>query len=169
MRQQTESVATGCSFTLKRIYDMTKTLSQLNHTDKYSQHSSVIWTVWLNGWVFVYELSGSGFESRCSYLNFKYRAFFEQGVPWSVWHDKNTQLQLTVYFSIFTKKKKKIQNFFTVEIEICVCLMPQFMLIVVSKQFHEIKLPYFSNECLIFQILFLCKLFINTLRKHQQL
>ena len=111
MRQQTESVATGCSFTLKRIYDMTKTLSQLNHTDKYSQHSSVIWTVWLNGWVFVYELSGSGFESRCSYLNFKYRAFFEQGVPWSVWHDKNTQLQLTVYFSIFTKKKKKFKIF----------------------------------------------------------
>ena len=23
---------------------------------------------WLNGWVFVYEISGSGFESRCCYL-----------------------------------------------------------------------------------------------------
>ena len=37
-------------------------------TDKYSQHSSIIWPVWLNGWVFVYELSGCGFESRCSHL-----------------------------------------------------------------------------------------------------
>ena len=25
--------------------------------------------VWLNGWVFVYKLSGCGFESRCCYLN----------------------------------------------------------------------------------------------------
>ena len=25
------------------------------------------WTVWPNGWVFVYKLSGSGLESSCSY------------------------------------------------------------------------------------------------------
>ena len=37
----------------------------MHRTDKYSQHSSIIWPVWLNGWVFVYELSGCGFESRC--------------------------------------------------------------------------------------------------------
>ena len=37
--------------------------------DKYSQHSSIIWSVWLDGWVFVYELSGCGFESLCSYLD----------------------------------------------------------------------------------------------------
>ena len=40
--------------------------------DKYSQHSSFIWPVWLNGWAFVYELSGYGFESRCCQLNFIY-------------------------------------------------------------------------------------------------
>ena len=44
------------------------TYSQMNHTDKYSKHSSIIWPVWLNGWVFDYELSGCGFESSCSYL-----------------------------------------------------------------------------------------------------
>ena len=27
------------------------------------------WPVWLNGWVFVSELTGCGFESSCSYLN----------------------------------------------------------------------------------------------------
>ena len=27
--------------------------------------SSIIWSVWPNGWVFVYELSGCGFESCC--------------------------------------------------------------------------------------------------------
>ena len=33
--------------------------------------------------MFVYELiSGSGFESSCSHLNFTFRACFEQGVPW---------------------------------------------------------------------------------------
>ena len=38
--------------------------------------------VWLNGWVFFYELSGCGFKSSCSHLNFKFRACFEQGVSW---------------------------------------------------------------------------------------
>ena len=33
-------------------------------------------------WVFVYELSGSGFESSCCHLNFRFRPCFEQGVPW---------------------------------------------------------------------------------------
>ena len=60
--------------------------------------------VWPNGWVFVYELSGCGFESSCSHLNFKFRACFEQGLPWHsgnyrvwihpetrTWHDKNIQ------------------------------------------------------------------------------
>ena len=51
-------------------------------TDKYSQHSSIICPVCLNGWVFVYKLSGCGFKSSCSQLNFKFRACFEQGVPW---------------------------------------------------------------------------------------
>ena len=57
-----------------------------------------------NGWVFIYELSGSGFEFSCSHLNFRFRACFEQGVPWHsgnyrvwihpetrMWHDKNIQ------------------------------------------------------------------------------
>ena len=39
--------------------------------DKFSQHSSIIGPVWSNGWVFVYELSGCGFVSRCLHLLFK--------------------------------------------------------------------------------------------------
>ena len=35
----------------------------------YSQHRSVIWPVWLNRWVLVYELSGCRFESRCIHLS----------------------------------------------------------------------------------------------------
>ena len=64
------------------VRDMIKTYNQMHRTDKYSQHSSIIWPVWLNGWVFVYKLSGCGFESRCSHLIFRYGACFEQGVPW---------------------------------------------------------------------------------------
>ena len=54
--------------------------------------------------MFVYELNGCGFESRCSHLNFRFRACFKQGVPWHsgnyrvwihsemrTWHDKNIQ------------------------------------------------------------------------------
>ena len=51
-------------------------------TDKYSEHSAIIWPVWLNSWVLVYESNGSGFESSCSHLNLKFHACFEQGVPW---------------------------------------------------------------------------------------
>ena len=36
-------------FTLKCVCDMIRTYSQMHHTDKYSQHSSIIWPVWLNG------------------------------------------------------------------------------------------------------------------------
>ena len=43
----------------------------MHHTDKYSEHSSIIWPVWLNGQVFIYELSGCGFKSSCSHLNFR--------------------------------------------------------------------------------------------------
>ena len=48
--------------------DMIRAYSQMHRTDKYSQFSSIIWSVWPNGWVFVYELSGCGFKSRCSHL-----------------------------------------------------------------------------------------------------
>ena len=53
----------------------------MHPTDKYSQHGSIIWPVWLNGSVFVYELSGCGFKSHCCHLHFRYGACFEQGVP----------------------------------------------------------------------------------------
>ena len=67
---------------LKRIRDMTRTYSQMHHMDKYSEYRSIIRPVSPNGWVFVYKLSGSGFESSCSHLNFRFWACFEQGVPW---------------------------------------------------------------------------------------
>ena len=35
-----------------------------------------------DGWVFIYELSGCGFEFCCCHLNFRYGACFEHGVPW---------------------------------------------------------------------------------------
>ena len=39
----------------------------MHNTNKYSQRSPIIWPVWLNGWVFVYELITScGFESALS-------------------------------------------------------------------------------------------------------
>ena len=37
-------------------------------TDKYPQHDSIIWPVWLNGQVFAYKLSGCGFKSCCSHI-----------------------------------------------------------------------------------------------------
>ena len=55
--------------TLISVRDIIRTNSQMHRPDKYSQHSSIICPVWINGWVLIYELSGCGFESRCSHLN----------------------------------------------------------------------------------------------------
>ena len=38
-----------CGFTLKHVRDIIKTYSQIRRTDKYSQHNSIIWPIWLNG------------------------------------------------------------------------------------------------------------------------
>ena len=88
----------------------------MHRTDKHSQHSSIIWPVWLIGWVFVYELSGCEFESSCSYLNFRFRACSEQGVPWHsgnyrvwihsetrTWHDKNIQSNAPYWYVLKTQ------------------------------------------------------------------
>ena len=93
-----------CGFSLKRVPDMMRGYSQMYRTDKYSQLSSIICSVWQNGWVFVFGLSGSGFESRYSHLNFRYCTCFKQEVPLysgkyrvriqserRTWHDKNIQ------------------------------------------------------------------------------
>ena len=37
-----------CGFTLKHVSDMMQTYTHMQHIDKYSQHSSNIWPVWLN-------------------------------------------------------------------------------------------------------------------------
>ena len=36
-------------FTLKRLLEITITYSQIHRTDKYSEHTSIIWPVGLNG------------------------------------------------------------------------------------------------------------------------
>ena len=72
----------------------------------------------LNGWVFVYEVSGYGFESRCSHLNFRYRVYFEQGVPWhsgncrlwihskiGTWYDKNIRSSKEPALKVFKLSK----------------------------------------------------------------
>ena len=45
-------------------------------------HSYVDGKQTLNGWVFIYELSGCGFKSRYCQLNFRNCTCFEQEVPW---------------------------------------------------------------------------------------
>ena len=93
--------------------------------------------------MFVYELSGCGFESRCSHLIFRYGACFEQGVPWHsgncrvwirsqtrTWHDKNIQtfrvisnempvLLLVLCWCYFSCLKMYSEKFFNAFISKC--------------------------------------------------
>ena len=93
----------------KRNLQTPKTLSETPFSNCYfSVFIGIYWPVWLSGWVLVYELSGCGFESSYSHLNFRFRACIEQGVPWHsgahrvwihsetpTWHDKNIQSKNT--------------------------------------------------------------------------
>ena len=58
-------VTIECRFILKRVRGMKIAYIQMHYSDKYSQRSSIIWPVWLNSWVLVYEPSGNEFEFRC--------------------------------------------------------------------------------------------------------
>ena len=91
-----------CGFTLKHVCHILRTYSQVHGTVKYSQHSYIIWPVWLTGGVF--ELRDCRFESHCSHLTYRFRACFKQGVPWHsgnyrvlihcetrTWYDTNMQ------------------------------------------------------------------------------
>ena len=71
-----------CGSTLKLVRDMMITYSQMYRTNKNSHYSSIIWPVWLNGWVYIYEVSDCGFEFWKHHLNLRYGTLFEQGVPW---------------------------------------------------------------------------------------
>ena len=90
-------------------------LNDCNWT-RIQNHLVCKWTLKLNGWVFIYELSGCGFESYCSHLNFRFHTCFEQ-VPWNsgnyrawihsemnMWHDKNMQTRY-IDFKIFGHAK----------------------------------------------------------------
>ena len=76
--------------------------------------------VWPNGWVFVYELSGSGFQSSCSHLNFRFHTCFKQGVPWhsgnysvdSLWYKYMTWQEHTAKETCLTSIKKLNQGGF---------------------------------------------------------
>ena len=82
---------------------ITRTYSQMHCADKHSQHSSIIWTVWLNGWVFVYELSDSGFESSCSQINMsltkgKYVSWPEASKGWRGFEGQYGQRRIALCF-----------------------------------------------------------------------
>ena len=82
------------------------------------------WLSWVvSTYLYGAELSGCGFESSCSHLNFRSRACFEPGVPWQssnyrvwihskmrTWHDKNIKSNYKLITSKITKIKEHVRN-----------------------------------------------------------
>ena len=67
--------------------------------------TSTLWkvTVWLNGWVFVYELSTCVFESSCSHFNVTiFRVFLVRIFPHSDWIQRDTE-----HLFVFSKNAGK--------------------------------------------------------------
>ena len=81
-----------------------KKCSRLTDCSEIQTHNYLVrkrkWPAWLNGWLFVYELNGCGFESHCSHLNFRYQPCFEQGVPWHSGNYIVTWLEHTVIVNL---------------------------------------------------------------------
>ena len=73
--------------------DLITTYGKKYRIYRYSQHSSIIWPIWLNSWMFVYELNGCGFGFYCCRLNFRYHACFGQG---AAWHPGNYRVRITL-------------------------------------------------------------------------
>ena len=106
----------------------TQTHNHLVHKWTLNHLVKLVGSVWLNDWVFGYILSGYGFESNCSHLNFKYCVCFQQRFPWHsgnyrvwiysetcTWHDKNIQFEFSVLESVTVFYKVKfvdIQSFY---------------------------------------------------------
>ena len=146
---------------------------QMDRTDKYSQHSSIIWPVGINGWVFVYELSGCGFESRCTHLNFRFRACFEEGVPWHSgnygvwihsetrpWHDKNRQSNAP-YRSVLTTQHYQLASW---DKWLSVPLWPKWLWVRVPLQSLKLQISHLlrTSSSLRFMQLWRVASFLNT-------
>ena len=83
-----------CRCSLNLVQDMIIIYSQMHCKDKYSEHSSVIWPVWLNGWVFLYKLSGCGCESHSFKNKLDYCLFVSHSNP-------ENAFKHTTFFSTF--------------------------------------------------------------------
>ena len=83
------------------------------HSEMHTWHDKNIQSNAPYKWLSVQELSRSGFESSYSRLTLRFRACFEQGVPWHsgncrvwidsetcTWHDKNIQLKIYAWFKL---------------------------------------------------------------------
>ena len=91
--------------TLNHLAKLTIWLSYVVSTYLYVAFDCMLLSCHVHVSKWIYELSGRGFESRCCHLNFKYRACFEQGVPW---HLGNQRTVCSILF-IFDKGPAKLK------------------------------------------------------------
>ena len=115
-----------CGLPLKCIHDMIGTYSHIHLTDKYSQHRSIIWPVWLNGWVFVYKLSHCGFKSCCNHLR--------------GWLKINFKVYYFINFKIYHHLSKPLNNY-----EKCFLFHLKALFVIEIFSFLHLSSPLFSR------------------------
>ena len=106
----------------------------------------------LHGCVFVFELSGYGFESSCSHLSFRFPTCFEQGGPWHsgnyrmrihseklMWHYKNIQSYIFIYKYTFSTRCYNVNCLFNAKIM-------QLILIILHQKDHLVSRCYFNKS-----------------------
>ena len=109
------------------VFIMSRTPFRVNPHFKVAWMLRNVWLVWLNCWVFVYELRGFGFESSCSHLNLRYHVCFGQGVPWDsgnykvwihsekrTWHGKNKESNVQLN-QIYRVKSEQLSTYNAVQ------------------------------------------------------
>ena len=123
---------------------MIRTYSQMYRTEKDSQHSSIIWLVWLNGWKFKYKLSGCGFESCWCHLLLRFYWYF------LLFWDPKVIRKFKNAFNIAQKMKFCIKDFFIK------CDQIRSFLQICS---YLLKKPFMENLifCVVYQSLYFLK------------
>ena len=105
------------------------TYRQIHSTDKYSQHMSIIWPNWLNGWVFFYELTGCGFESRCRHIDscltitqVCMKEYWKNPVnfPWTLKGNINSEINIEIYKTLNNLNPSFMKEIF----ELILCSRP---------------------------------------------
>ena len=128
---------------------MTVTGLEPRTTQFVNEHSTIWpnWVVWPNGWVFVYQLSDSGFESSCSHLRFSLFALHSTLLTLCSWKDISTCLTyFGLVFPLYSSGNTRKPQGISFKPQACNFIKKETLAQVFSYEFSEISKNTFFHR-----------------------